>query len=76
MRAQLLGEAEHLVYVALAILNMNATLRITQQLRRLASVLQPADALLLFDRYARGVDPALQRVRAVKSVSVSKLDRR
>jgi hypothetical protein len=76
MRAQLLRQAEQLIYVALAIPDMNATLRITQQLRRLAQVLQPADALLLFDRYPRGIDPALQSVRAVKLVSVPKLDRR
>ena len=74
MRAQLLPQAEQLIYVAFPIPDMNTARRITEQLGGLAQVLQPTNALFFFNGHPRGINPALQRVRAVKLVSVPELD--
>ena len=53
--AEFLGRAEELVNVALAIADMDASGRVVEQHGGLAQVLQPAEALFLFDG-ARGSD--------------------
>src|SRR3954464_4719807 len=58
--AELLGRAEQLVDVALAITDMDAPCRRTEQGHGLAQVLQPADALLGLDGHARRIDLALE----------------
>src|SRR4051794_39689925 len=60
MCSQLLGQAEQLVDIALAITDMDATSRIAEQRRGPAQVLQPADALLLLDEDPRRVDLPLE----------------
>ena len=73
--AGLIGYREQFVDVALAIADMDDTLRLGQQRCRLSHVLKPSVALLLFDRNTRGVDAALERVRAVELISGPELDR-
>jgi len=60
MRAQLLGRAEELVNIALAIANMDKPRRLAEQRYRLAHVFQPADALLVLDRHSRRIDLLLE----------------
>lgn len=74
MGAQLLRQTEQLVDVALPISDVHTASRIVQQLRGLSQVLQPANALFLFDRHTRRINPALQSIRAVELVSVPELD--
>src|SRR3954452_8588382 len=64
--AELLGRAEQLVDVALAITNVDAAGRRTEQGHGLAQVLQPADALLGLDGHARRIDLALERGGALE----------
>jgi hypothetical protein len=61
MRAEFMGGAEQLVNVALAVADMDAPGRIIEQRSCLAHVLQPANALLLFDGYPRRIDLLLER---------------
>ena len=64
--AELLGGAEQLVDVALAVADMNAACGSTEQCHGLAQVLEPADALLVLDRHPRRIDLALERGRALE----------
>ncbi len=63
---ELLGRAEQLVDVALAITNVDAACRRTEQGHGLAQVLKPADALLGLDGHARRIDLALERGGALE----------
>src|SRR3954471_21269184 len=64
--AELLGRAEQLVDVALAITNVDAAGRRTEHGHGLAQVLQPAEALLGLDGHARRIDLALERGGALE----------
>ena len=74
MRAQFPRKAKQLIYVTLPVADVNATHRITQQLGRLAQILQPADAFFLLDGHTRRIDPALQGIGTMKRVPIPKLD--
>src|SRR5487761_1616247 len=74
MRSNLLGQAEQLVNVALAIANMNTSFGYSEKVRRLPQILQPADALLLLDRNPRRVDLSLQRCRPFERFTCPELD--
>src|ERR1700728_585442 len=76
MCIQFLRKTEQLINVALPIADMHAASRITEQLGGLTQVLQPADALLLLNRHARRVDPALQSIGAMEFVPAPELDSR
>ena len=54
MRADLLSGAKQFVNVALPVPDMNEPIGGTETFRRLLEIVQPADAFLLFDRYASG----------------------
>lgn len=56
MSAEFMGGAEELVDVALAIADMDASGGVAKQRHGLAHVLQPAEALLLFDGNPRRID--------------------
>ncbi|MCF6119329.1 hypothetical protein L2449_21020 [Mesorhizobium muleiense] len=56
-----MGRAEKLVDVALAITDVDASRGIAEQRDRLAHVLQPAEALLLFDGHPRRTDLLFER---------------
>lgn len=64
--AEVMGETEQFIDVALAVTDMDAAARHTEQRRRLTQVLQPAKASLLFDRHAGRVELAFERVRALE----------
>ena len=70
VRPELLGQTEQFVDIALAVANVNAAFRGVEQRDRLAHVFQPAEAFLLFDRHARGVDLPLQSGRALEFLSI------
>ena len=70
------GGAEQLEDVALAVADVDAPGRVAQQLRGLPEVLQPADALLLLDRDAGGVDLPLQGVGPLELLAGPELDGR
>ncbi len=55
------GRTEQLVYVALAVTDVDASPWIGQQRRGLLDVLQPPDALLLLDRNTRWINLLLER---------------
>src|SRR5882724_5652449 len=61
MRSGLLGCAEKLVDVALAIIDMDASSRVTEKLGGLLDIFQPSDAFLLLDGNARRIDLLLER---------------
>ncbi len=64
MRANCFCSAEELVNIALPVADVNAAFRIVQKGRGLLQILQPADAFLLFNRHARGIDFLLESVAA------------
>ena len=70
-----LGLAEELVDVALPVHNMYASAGFPQQLRGQLQVVQPANALFLFEGDPRGVDRSLQRVGSLEAIPRPKLDR-
>src|ERR1039458_10746829 len=72
----MLSQTEQFVDVALPISDVHTASRVCQQFRGLSQVLRPANALFLFDRHTRRINPTLQRIRAVKLVSVPELARR
>ena len=72
----MLTRTEQFVDVALPISDVHTTSRVCQQFRGLSQVLQPANALFLLDRHTRRINPSLQRIRAVKLVSIPEFDRR
>lgn len=74
MRSDVLGRAEELVDVALSVTYMNAAGWAPKQRGRPAQIVKPTNALLLLDRYARGIDLFLQRVRALESLARPELD--
>ncbi len=61
-----LGCAEQLIDIALAVAHMHVSLRIAQKRRRLAEVVNPANALLLLDGDAGRVDPLFERVASLE----------
>ncbi|MNY37369.1 hypothetical protein D3C86_1719290 [compost metagenome] len=73
--SELIGQAEQLVDVALAITDMHAALGLVDQGVRLAQVRQPLDAFLLFNRNTRRVDLAFQRAGALELLTTPELDR-
>ena len=75
MGVQFPGEAEQLPDVALAIGDVNAARRLTEQFCGLAQIGQPAHALLALDRHARRIDLPLERRRALELLAVPELDR-
>ena len=70
------SQTEHFVDVALPISDVHTASRVCQQFRGLSQVLQLANALFLFVRHTRRINPPLQRIRAVKLASVPEFDRR
>lgn len=72
--AHLLGQTEEFVNIALAISDVHGTIRIVQQCGGLLNVLQPANALFLFDRHTSRIDPVLQSVSSMKFISISELN--
>jgi hypothetical protein len=69
MRANCFCSAEEFVNIALPVADVNAVFRIVQKGRGLLQILQPADAFLLFNRYARGIDFLLECVAAYEFAS-------
>ena len=67
---------EKFVDIALAITDVNAMLGIIQKPGGLPHVLQPADALLLFDGHSGWVHFLLQSTASMKLVSGPELDGR
>src|SRR6202043_2341862 len=76
MGSDVLGGAEELVDVAFSIADVHTSGWLGQQFGRLAKVLEPADAFLLLDRYARRVNFLLQRIRSFEFLAGPELDRR
>src|SRR5690606_2496839 len=76
MRAEFMGGAEKLIDVALAIADMDTSRGIAEQRVRLAHVLQPAEALLLFDGHPRRIDFLLERSGSLELRPRPELDRR
>jgi hypothetical protein len=74
MATHLPGQAEQFINIALAISDVHAAIRIVEQRGGLADVLQPADAFLFLDRYARRINAALKLIGAVKLVTIPELD--
>src|SRR5271163_2586784 len=74
MSPGIVGYAEQFVDVALAISDVDDSLWVGEQRRRLPQVFQPAIALLLLDRYTSGIDAALERIRAMELVPGPELD--
>ncbi|MBP1807775.1 hypothetical protein [Rubellimicrobium aerolatum] len=72
--AKLAGQAVELIYVALAVADMHAAPRLTQQRDGLPQVLEPADALFGFDQDPRRIDLPLELGCAPELVSVPELD--
>src|ERR1017187_10792200 len=72
----MLSQPEQFVDVALPISDVHTASRLCQQFRGPSHVLQPPNALFLFDRHTRRINPSLQSIRAVKLVSVPEFDRR
>src|SRR5262249_45664889 len=70
------SRAEQLIDVALAIGDMNASSRITQELRRLLDVLQPSNAFLLLDGHPRRIDLLLERGSPFELLPRPEFDRR
>ena len=66
IRPRLTGKAEEFIDVALAVADMDASLRRANELRRKAKIVQPAHAFLLLDRHPRRIDLARQRLRALE----------
>jgi len=60
MCAKIVGGIKQLVDVAFPVADVNATGGLAEQHGGLAHVFQPAPALLLLDRHARGVDVPLE----------------
>ena len=71
-----LRRAEQFVDIALAVTNVDTSVGVAERGGRLPQVVQPANALLLFDRHAGRVDMPLGFVRAVELLSGPELDRR
>lgn len=76
VRAEVMGQREQFVDVALAVTDMHATVRRGKQRCGLAKVLQPAEALFLLDRDAGWVDLVLERIRALELLPRPELHRR
>lgn len=76
VRAEVVGQAEQLVDVALAITDMDAAPRRAEQRRRLTQVLQPAEAFLVRNRHAGRLDLALERIRAFELLPRPEFHRR
>ena len=70
-----LGRTEEPLDVALPVPNMYASAGFPQQLRGQLQVVQPANALFLFEGDPRGVDRSLQRVGSLEAIPRPKLDR-
>jgi hypothetical protein len=64
MGAEVPGEAEQLVDVALAVADVDAASRVAEETHRPPEAVEPADALLSLDRHAGGVDHPLERRRS------------
>jgi hypothetical protein len=64
--SQLLRRAEQLEYIALAVSDMYAALRLCKQSGRLTQIFQPTKALLFLDRNPCRVDRPLQRIAALE----------
>lgn len=75
VRAEVVGQAEQLVDVALAITDMDAATRRAEQRRRSTQVLQPAETFLVLDRHAGRLDFALERIRAFELLPRPELHR-
>lgn len=75
VRAELLRLAEQLVDVAFSIADVHAAIGRREQRRRLLQVLQPANAFLLLDRHAHGIDLGRQSSLALELLAVPELDR-
>jgi hypothetical protein len=73
VHARLPGGAEQLEDVGLAVADVDAPGRVAQQLGGQPHVLQPADALLVLDRDAGGVDALLQFVGPLNLLRVQNL---
>jgi hypothetical protein len=76
MGSGLLGRAEQLINIALAITDVDALSWIIQQPCGLPEIFQPPNAFLLFDRNACGVDLPLERRGSFKLVTSPELHRR
>ena len=71
-----MGRAEQLVDVGLPVADVDAPGRVAQLLRGPGQVVQPADALLLLDRDAGGVDAPLEGVGPLELLAGQELDGR
>ena len=74
MRSSLLGRTEQLVYVALAVTDVDASPWIGQERRGLLDVLQPPNALFLLDRNTRWIDLLLERGGPLKFLPSPEFD--
>jgi hypothetical protein len=54
--------------------DVHTATRIVQQFRGFLQVLQPANALFLFDRHVRRIDPTPQSIPAVELVSLPEFE--
>jgi hypothetical protein len=66
------GQRKQFIDIAFAVADMNTAVRINK-LSRLFEILQPADALFLLNRNARGVDRALAAIAALQCVGALEL---
>lgn len=74
MGAGLTRQAEQFVDIAASITNMDASFRMSKPLRRLAHVLEPAEAFLSVNRNACGIDLFGQSPGILEFLSGSELD--
>lgn len=76
MRSGVFGRAKQFVDAALPIADVHTSRGLGEQFGRLPEVLQPAEAFLLLDRYARRIDLLLKCVRSLEFLARPELDRR
>src|SRR5436190_10514581 len=74
MRVGIVRRAKQFVDIAFAVSNVDASLRIAQQSRRLLDVVEPAHAFFFFDRNPSGVDLLFERIGSLEFLPGPKLD--
>jgi hypothetical protein len=75
MCPDVLSGAKELINIAFAIADMDTPRWITDEARGLPEIVQPSDALLLFHRDPRQVDPLLESSCSLELLSRPKFDR-